>query len=33
MAHDAWRRIYGGEDLYRWLLDQQKGVKGPQQWR
>lgn len=20
MAHDAWTRIYGGEDLYRWLL-------------
>lgn len=33
MAHDAWRRIYGGEDLYRWLLDQQKGSKGPRQWR
>jgi predicted peptidase len=21
MAHDAWRRIYAGEDLYQWLLE------------
>jgi|TARA_R100000005_G_scaffold96140_2_gene80970 predicted peptidase len=23
MGHDAWKRIYGGDDLYNWLLEQQ----------
>lgn len=24
LGHDAWRRIYGGEDLYNWLLSKSK---------
>lgn len=24
MAHDAWKRIYGGDDIYSWLLKQNK---------
>jgi predicted peptidase len=23
MGHDAWKRVYGGEDLYSWLLEQE----------
>lgn len=24
MNHDVWRRVYAGEDIYRWLLSQSK---------
>ena len=24
MAHDAWKRVYGGDDLYSWLLSHKK---------
>ena len=25
MGHDAWVRVYGGQDLYDWLLEQRRG--------
>lgn len=25
MAHDAWKRVYGGKDLYDWFLEQTSG--------
>ncbi|MBK8568265.1 MAG: hypothetical protein IPN76_34405 [Saprospiraceae bacterium] len=24
MGHDTWRRVYGGQDLYDWLLSKRK---------
>jgi hypothetical protein len=23
MGHDVWKRVYAGDDLYNWLLEQQ----------
>ena len=28
MGHDTWKRVYGGEDLYRWLLDHNRSERG-----
>ena len=28
MNHDVWRRVYAGEDVYRWMLERTRKVAG-----